>query len=675
MDKVELLYVWCACADNMLMIKTTLVVIVSSWAAAAVNCDVPPQHNDSVMSGEYDAVVRVAVAADAGIRVRQCTERLSSVDMCRGVVRYNVTGWPNLIGHHSLTDAVTQLRTFIPLVQYGCAKHHLAFFLCAVYVPMCNEKVPDVIGPCRPVCERVRQRCEPLLQNFGFPWPAALNCSRFPAWNDHTHMCMDGPRFDNDDDVDNVKHVSSSKTYKAVVAFSSNSATPETDRSDDDEDKKQRSTTSTISSDCLLIRNKTTCSAPCVWITTWNREVSAVVAAMAVICLASTVFCIMTYVVDTRRSVYSELVVVFMAACCAVYAATVLVSILLNPPTSFCRSADPTATTSDCIIVFVLLYYFPVSCVTWWVVLNLVSMLTSGLGWSDGDVRQLTTWFHVVAWTVPAVLVVVLLVGKHVQLDVVSRLCFVNRESISQMSLVITPLLVCLVVGVTLSVVALVCSRQRRQNGVQHSVMSSSSSSSSSSSWRLSVRVMVVSVAGATTLLVYTATIIYDFVVHESHANDSVMSQRPVTATAVRIICPLLMGVVTVLWTLSGQATASCRTSMCRQLVDSCQCCADKSTTSRSVTATLTHITSHQHAHTRHFDNTAYYVRHHMHSDQYHHHQHHHHHHEQQQQQQQQQLMCQHITRHHYCTACHAYHHDRHHHHHHHHHHRKQSYS
>jgi len=647
---IKLNYVWCACADNMLVIKTTLVVIVSYWAAA-VNCDLSLGHDNTMTSGQYDAVVRVAVAADSGIRVRQCAERVTSVEMCRGVVSYNVTGWPNLIGHQSLIDAETQLRTFAPLVQYGCAKHHLAFFLCAVYVPMCNEKVPDVIGPCRPLCERVRQRCQPLLQNFGFPWPAAFNCSRFPAWNDHTHMCMDGPPVfdddDDDDDVDNMKHGSWSQTYKAVVAFNRNSATakPETDRSDDD-DNTQRSATSSTDNDCLLIQNKTTCGAPCVWLTTWNREVGAVVAAIAVVCLASTVFCTLTYVIDTRRSDYSERVIVFMAICCGVYAAAVLVGVLLNQPTSLCRSADPTPPTSDCVALFVLLSYFSLSCATWWVVLNVVCMLTSALRWSDGDVRQLTTWFHVVAWTVPAVLVVVLLVGKHVELDVASGLCLVNRGTLSQMSLVITALLVYLVVGVTLSVVALVRSRDRRQNCVQQSPKSSSSSSSSSS---LSVRLWVVSAAGTTVLIVYTGTITYDFVVHQYNAGDSVAVQTPVAATAVRIVCPLLMGVVTVPWMMSGQASASWRTWMRRQLA---KCCTDKSSTSCSV-STLTHITSHQHAHAHahacHVNNTARYLRHQM-NDQYHH---------------QQRLMRQHITRHDFCTACYA-------HHHHHHHHRQQ---
>lgn len=113
------------------------------------------------------------------------------VDLCKGL-GYNYTGMPNLGGNEIQKEADYTLKTFSPLIQYGCSAQ-LKLFLCSVYVPMCTEKVANPIGPCRGLCESVRSRCYPVLQGFGFPWPDVLNCSRFPEENNHVTMCMEGP--------------------------------------------------------------------------------------------------------------------------------------------------------------------------------------------------------------------------------------------------------------------------------------------------------------------------------------------------------------------------------------------------------------------------------------------------------------------------------------------------
>jgi len=114
------------------------------------------------------------------------------IEMCRGI-GYNETSMPNLVGHELQSDVEYTLQTFVPLIEYNCSSQ-LKLFLCAAYVPMCTPKAPvHSIGPCRSLCESVRIRCHPVLQGFGFPWPPALDCERFPRENNHETMCMEGP--------------------------------------------------------------------------------------------------------------------------------------------------------------------------------------------------------------------------------------------------------------------------------------------------------------------------------------------------------------------------------------------------------------------------------------------------------------------------------------------------
>ena len=43
------------------------------------------------------------------------------------------------------------------------------------------------IYPCRSLCTQVRSGCEERMGAYGFPWPAMLDCNKFPEDND---MCI-----------------------------------------------------------------------------------------------------------------------------------------------------------------------------------------------------------------------------------------------------------------------------------------------------------------------------------------------------------------------------------------------------------------------------------------------------------------------------------------------------
>ena len=113
------------------------------------------------------------------------------IDFCRDM--YNFTRMPNLLGHEFQEDAELQLLTFAPLVQYGCSSE-LRLFLCSVYAPMCVESISGPVGPCRSLCERVRTKCKPVLEQFGFQLPPTLDCAQYPQESDIDTICLNERR-------------------------------------------------------------------------------------------------------------------------------------------------------------------------------------------------------------------------------------------------------------------------------------------------------------------------------------------------------------------------------------------------------------------------------------------------------------------------------------------------
>ena len=76
-----------------------------------------------------------------------------------------------------------------------------------MYAPMCTVQVdePMVIPACRSMCLEVRQKCEPVLQQFSFNWPQMLDCSALPERTDRGSLCIDLPP-PAPDDVEEIEY-------------------------------------------------------------------------------------------------------------------------------------------------------------------------------------------------------------------------------------------------------------------------------------------------------------------------------------------------------------------------------------------------------------------------------------------------------------------------------------
>jgi frizzled protein 4 len=372
------------------------------------------------------------------------------IDMCRGL-GYNVTGMPNLVGHELQQDAELQLQTFTPLIQCGCSKR-LKFFLCSVYVPMCTEKVLQPIGPCRPLCESVRKRCHPVLQEFGFPWPPVLNCSKFPPENNQDHMCMEGPDVKEDHGI-----IINPRITKHFPTGSPDKKAP---RPISKPKKKgcghlrhpelfhyvnrTESCAQLCNTDGVFTQENRTFAE--VWMATWS-----------ILCFVSTMFTVLTFLVDSSRFKYPEKPIIFLSMCYMVYSIAYVVRFVAGRHSIACDRADNTNVeiiiqeglhNTDCAIVFLLLYFFGSASAIWWIILTLTWFLAAGLKWGHEAIEMHSSYFHLASWGIPAIKTIIILVMRNVDADELTGMCFVGNQRLDTLlRFVLVPLFVYLLVG------------------------------------------------------------------------------------------------------------------------------------------------------------------------------------------------------------------------------------
>lgn len=149
-------------------------------------------------------LIVLLLAATAGGKVPRC--EVITMPMCQAI-GYNKTKFPNVLNHESQEEAGLEVHQFWPLVEVKCSQD-LRFFLCSVYSPICTENSLTPIPACRSVCERAKQGCMPILQQYGYQWPESLSCERLPVFGDAQKLCMENPSKINSSDIQNKSSVS-----------------------------------------------------------------------------------------------------------------------------------------------------------------------------------------------------------------------------------------------------------------------------------------------------------------------------------------------------------------------------------------------------------------------------------------------------------------------------------
>ncbi|RVE45443.1 hypothetical protein evm_009878 [Chilo suppressalis] len=381
--------------------------------------------------------VTLATGVVSEASVRTCEP--IKVAMCKNL-GYNQTGMPNLARHTLQADADVTLQTFSPLVQYGCSSQ-LDLFLCTVYVPMCTDKVALPIGPCRGLCESVYERCYPVLSKFGFPWPAELDCSLFPAENNHEHMCMEGPG-ERTAPVGTVTLDPASTGGRSVC-------------------RRLIKPSSWVwvrgSGRCAQF-----CEAEVLWESGERRAAEVWLATWAALSFACTLAAVGAQLACGDRGSAGERALVLVALCRCAAAAGWGVRAAAGRSAAGCAKDSTTPArmllahdglaNPNCAVVFLLLYYFGLAASVWWVVVagawrSSVLRPPATPGTSSRNDRH-SSLLQLAAWGVPAALAAAVLVTRDVDADELTGTCFVgNQSSKSLLALVIVPETICLLLG------------------------------------------------------------------------------------------------------------------------------------------------------------------------------------------------------------------------------------
>ena len=360
------------------------------------------------------AVEKQGAVCGEPITVPECSDSL-----------YNYTLLPNRLGHTSQEKIAEDLSHYSPLIKVKCSAQ-VKFFICSLFVPMCSSTLQRGITACRSVCEEVRDSCVPTLINFGFNWPPILNCSQFPDQK-KGEVCMSQP-----DQADSSQGRSASPRPDQFPALTSAHSCP--------------------SSHVALDAGR--CAPLCgkdVRFPRAHKDFAEVwMGAWAVLCAVVTAFTLLTCLLDSSRFQYPERAIVYIALCFHINSWAYIARLILGAEESSCaplstEQGEKYLVTGGlenvaCVVMFMVLYYFWLASGVWWVVLSGTWCLSARQGWGREAVEGLSSYFHLAAWGLPAVLSIAVLVGRQVDASELTGLCLVgNADPMALAGFVLAP--------------------------------------------------------------------------------------------------------------------------------------------------------------------------------------------------------------------------------------------
>lgn len=403
---------------------------------------------------------------------------ISEVSFC-SQIGYFHGSYPNWRGQYSPSTANQELLNYGPLIT-GVCSNAIVHMLCSVYAPFCTPERPFIrLPPCKELCQYVRDGCEDDLMEYGFQWPPALGCERYPSVNEtKLSYC---PK--NLISLEIPSNIPTDPPPVVVTGDGTNMSATHTTT-------MPVITDTTIAVSCpdhLKVQGKLinqsysfngidNCGMSCSGIYFSDSERNVIAPAFilvgAIICVLFTLFTVATFVIDRHRFHYPERPIIFLSFCYLMISLSYIVSSISKlaggAHDSFSCSEDefvddhtfsfvfqslPNSNTSyksaSCVILFVLVYYFQMASALWWVILTLTWFLAAALKWGEEAVERLWLLYHVIAWSIPAIQVILVLALQLVEGDQLSGLCYTGAsDTVGLGVFVFLPLTVYLVLGI-----------------------------------------------------------------------------------------------------------------------------------------------------------------------------------------------------------------------------------
>ena len=411
-------------------------------------------------------------------------ERIRTMPICEQMP-WNYTLFPNLRRHESQEEANLELEQFRQLIELNCS-NAIVQFLCSIYAPFCTDAHPGrVLHPCKRLCQRVRDGCEPpfLERAGGLPWPDHLVCEKY----DDSPLCF-GPSEEGLLEL----------TIPPELVGSTMSTTITGDTTDPTSGTGSNGTSSlpTVATQPSInqcpvkmsispnIQNKSfsfggidNCGPNCggIYFTDSQRNIIAplFILIFSFVCILFTMFTVVTFFIHRNRFHYPERPIVYLSLSYLILAVAYFIGAISKlvggGDESFgCSAAyHPTAnghssrfvfqrlpndnvnmSTAACVILFMLAYYAQMAASLWWVILTFTWFLAAVLKWGEEAVARLWLLYHVITWSLPAVQTILVLALQLVDGDQLSGICYPGQFSNVALGVfVFMPLLIYLLLG------------------------------------------------------------------------------------------------------------------------------------------------------------------------------------------------------------------------------------